>query len=209
MMPRYYPININLEDTDCLVVGGGGVAERKVGTLLSFGARVTLVSPQITPGLREMAENGDIVLKERHYQKGDCLGMRTVIVATDSDEINRKVAEEAMATNALVNVVDQPHISNFIVPATLRQGDLQISISTNGKSPALARRIRERLEGEFGPEYAKFLEIIDRVRQKALATIPEPEKRRELFYRIVDSDLIELIREGRDQEVRKRLEGLC
>jgi precorrin-2 dehydrogenase/sirohydrochlorin ferrochelatase len=106
-------------------------------------------------------------------------------------------------------VVDQPHISNFIVPATLRQGDLQISISTNGKSPALARRIRERLEGEFGPEYAKFLEIIDRVRQKALATMPEPEKRRELFYRIVDSDLIELIREGKDQEVRKRLEGLC
>ena len=208
MMTRYYPINIDLENADCLVVGGGSVAERKVSTLLSCGARVTLVSPEVTPGLREMAKKGDIVYMARDYQRGDCRGMRTVIVATDSEKINREVAEEAMVGNCLVNVVDQPHISNFIVPATLIQGDLQISISTNGKSPALARRIRERLEGEFGPEYARFLELIDKVRKKALATIPDPEKRRELFYRIVDSDLIQLIREGKDQEVQKRLEGL-
>lgn len=88
-MPKYYPININLENANCLVVGGGGVAERKVCTLLCFGARVTIVSPKITPGLRELAQKGRIILKERHYKKGDCLGMRTVIVATDSDEINR------------------------------------------------------------------------------------------------------------------------
>jgi precorrin-2 dehydrogenase/sirohydrochlorin ferrochelatase len=207
-MPRYYPINLDLEDARCLVVGGGKVAERKVNSLLSCGARVTLISPEITTGLNEKAQKSEITYKKRYYKYGDCQGMRTVIVATDSDRINREVAEEAMAANCLVNVVDQPRISNFIVPATLRQGDLQISISTSGKSPALARRIRERLEKEFGPEYSEFLELIDRVRQKALATIPEPEKRRELFYSLVDSDLLQLIREGKDHEVKKRLEGL-
>lgn len=206
-MPKYYPVNINLEDAQCLVVGGGSVAERKVNSLLFCGARVTLISPEITSNLNEKAQKGEITYKKRCYKNGDCQGMRTVIVATDSDKINREAAEEAMAANCLVNVVDQPHISNFIVPATVRQGDLQISISTNGKSPALARRIRERLEGEFGPEYAKFLKLIDKVRQKALATMPA-EKRRELFYRLVDSDLLQLIREGKEQEVQKRLEEL-
>lgn len=183
------------------------MAERKTSTLLSYGADVTLVSPDCTPKLSRMAQKGEIRLLNRSYQKGDCQKMRVVIVATDSDETNRKAAEEAMAANCLVNVVDQPHISNFIVPATHRQGDLQISISTNGQSPALARRIRERLEGEFGPEYAKFLELIGEIRQKALNKIPDPKKRSELFYRLVDSDIIRLIREGKEQEIEKRLEG--
>jgi len=207
-MPKYYPININLENTECLVIGGGNVAERKVVTLLSYDAKVTLISPEVTPKLKEMVVRGNIIYKERFYKKGDCRGMRVVIVATDSDQLNRKVAEEAMSLNCLVNVVDQPHLCNFIVPATHRQGDLQISISTNGKSPALARRIREKLEEEFGPEYAEFLTIVDKVRKKALSTIPDPVKRRALFYRLVDSDLIQLIKEGKEQEIQKRLEGL-
>ncbi|MGA1841275.1 MAG: bifunctional precorrin-2 dehydrogenase/sirohydrochlorin ferrochelatase [bacterium] len=207
-MPRYYPVSLNLKNTRCLVVGGGKVAERKVHSLLSCGAVVTLISPEITSDLNEKAQKGQITYKKRYYKYGDCQGMRAVIVATDSERINREAAEEAMAANCLVNVVDQPHISNFIVPATLRQGDLQISISTNGKSPALARRIREKLEKEFGPEYSEFLKLIDRVRKKALVKIPDPEKRRELFYNLVDSDLLQLIREGNDEEVKKRLEGL-
>ena len=207
-MPKYYPININLENTNCLVVGGGNVAQRKVDTLLSYGAKVTVISPEVTPKLKEMLIKGNIIFKERCYQKGDCKGMRVVIVATDSDQLNRKVAEEAMRLNCLINVVDQPHLCNFIVPATHRQGDLQISISTNGKSPALARRIRERFEKEFGPEYAEFLIMVDKIRQKALTKIPDPVKRRALFYRLVDSDLIQLIRDGKKQEIQKRLEGL-
>ncbi|MBN2373077.1 bifunctional precorrin-2 dehydrogenase/sirohydrochlorin ferrochelatase [bacterium] len=207
-MPGYYPININIEKARCMVVGGGNVAERKTATLLSYRADVTVVSPCCTPKLNLMAEKGEIRLLNRRYQKGDCLGMRLVIVATDSDETNRKAAEDAMAANCLVNVVDQPHISNFIVPATHRQGDLQISVSTNGKSPALARRIRERLEAEFGPEYSRFLELIGEIRQKALNRISDPKKRSRLFYDLVDSDIIQLIREGKTQEIEKRLEGL-
>jgi len=207
-MPRYYPITIDLENAECLVVGGGAVAERKVQTLLSCGARVTLVSPEVTPRLAEMARKGEVTFKKRRYMKGDCSGMWTVIVATDSDETNRDVAREAREERCLVNVVDQPLLSNFIVPATLRRGDLQISISTNGKSPALARRIRERLEGEFGPEYAQFLDLVDEVRKRALAAIPDPEKRREIFYRIVDSDLLQLLKEGKTHEAQKRLEEL-
>ncbi|MGA1844189.1 MAG: bifunctional precorrin-2 dehydrogenase/sirohydrochlorin ferrochelatase [bacterium] len=207
-MPRYYPISIDLENADCLVVGGGAVAERKVQTLLSCGARVTLVSPEVTPRIAEMASTGEITLKRRCYTKGDCRGMWTVIVATDSDETNREVAREAKEGRCLINVVDQPLLSNFIVPATLRRGDLQISISTNGKSPALARRIRERLEGEFGPEYAQFLDLVDGVRERVLAAIPDPEKRREIFYRIVDSDLLQLLKEGKTHEAQRRLEEL-
>lgn len=207
-MPGYYPINIDIEKTNCLVAGGGKVAERKVGALLSYGAIVTLVSPDITPLLHEMVLNGEIRYLNRCYESGDCNGMRIVIIATDSESTNRQIAQEAMAANCLVNVVDQPGMSNFIVPATLRQGDLQISISTNGQSPALARRIKERLEGEFGPEYAKFLELAGKIRQKAFNEIPDPGKRRELFFRMVDSDLIRLIKEGKDQEIQKRVEEL-
>ncbi len=207
-MPKFYPISIDIENVNCLVIGGGKVAERKVATLLSYGAKVTLICPDITVKLNVMAKKGEIRHLNKCYEKGDCKGMRIIIIATDSEPINREIAQEANSLNCLVNVVDQPDISNFIVPATLRQGDLHISISTNGQSPALARRIREKLEKEFGMEYAKFLELAGEVRRKAIAMIPDPEKRREFFFNLVDSDIIQLIQEGKDQEIKKRLEDL-
>ena len=160
----HFPVFLNVRRKKCVVVGGGQVAFRKVRTLLDCGARVTVISPVLHPDLSELANRKLIQVIRRSYKLGDLKGTFVVIAATDSKETNRKVAKEAGRVGALVNVVDDPKSSNFIVPSLLRRGDLTITISTGGMSPALARKIRTRLEECFGEEYALLVSLIKEVR---------------------------------------------
>ncbi len=187
----------------CVVIGGGEVAERKVSSLLEAQAKVQVISPTLTDGLRQLAAEKAIDHLARAYQDGDLEGAFLAIAATDDPATNRAVFQEAEAREILVNVVDKPSLCNFLVPAVVRRGSLVIGISTEGRSPALAARVRQRLESLFGPEYASLLDILGDLREWISEACP-PEKRRDLWYRLVDSDLLELLREGKEQEARER-----
>lgn len=205
-MGEYYTISLNLKGHKCLVVGGGKVAERKVQTLLNCGANVFVVSPDVTSQLFSQANSGTIDYIARKYKSTDLADVFLVISATNDDKTNRQVAEDCFMRKILINVVDDLPNCNFIVPATLRRGPLTISISTEGKSPMLARTIREQLEQQFGPEYGSFLEIMGQVRQRAIREIPDEIKRRQIFEYLIKSDLLELIKSGQDYKVKERIE---
>ncbi|HSB01630.1 MAG TPA: bifunctional precorrin-2 dehydrogenase/sirohydrochlorin ferrochelatase [Anaerolineales bacterium] len=195
-MTAYYPIYVQLSDRPCVVVGGGRIAEDKVKGLLAAEARVTVISPDLTPHLQELAERNEITYLARRYQPGDLTGAFVVICATDRAEINHQVWQEASAHNQLVNVVDDTPHCNFIAPAILRNGDLTIAISTGGKAPALAVRLKERLQREMGPEYERFLELAGQLRESLAQHVPSFETRKALWYELVDSDALNLLAQG-------------
>ena len=141
---RYYPVQLDVQNRNCLVVGGGGVATRKVQTLLKCGARVTVVSPDTGSELKELARKGVIVLKTRGYRRSDVDHMFLVIGATDDRDLNLQIFNDAEALGRLCNIADQPEACNFILPSVVHQGDLVIAISTSGKSPAFAKQLRKR-----------------------------------------------------------------
>jgi siroheme synthase-like protein len=165
-MMRYYPIFLELEGRRCLVVGGGAVAERKVAGLLEAGARVTVVSPTVTDELASLARDGGIRHVAREYREGDLDGYRLAFVATDARDVNASVAAEGRARGVWVNAADDARHSDFILPSTLRRGDLVVAVGTGGTSPALARAIREELEAYFTDEYAELSRIVAEVRRE-------------------------------------------
>ncbi len=160
----YYPVFLNVEGKKCVVVGGGQVAWRKVRVLLEHGADVEVISPDLCPELTKLAESGEIHALTREYRAGDLKSAFVAIAATDDNEINQHVVAEARRRAVLVNVVDDAENSDFIVPSYLRRGDITVAVSTGGKSPALARKIRSRLEKEMGDEYASLASLISEVR---------------------------------------------
>jgi len=142
------------------VVGGGVVAERKTLSLLEGGAKVSVVSPHLSPSLEELAAQGRIVHQARLYQRDDLEGMFVVMAATDDPATNRQVAADAREYGILLNVVDDPDSGDFIVPSVIRRGELVVAISTGGRSPALARWLREELEGLLGEGYVNLLPLL-------------------------------------------------
>ena len=191
---RYYPIFLKAENLPCLVVGGGEVGARKVETLLSCGASVALVSPEVVKWLAEKIQEGVVELVGKHYEEKQLEGCSLVIAATDDLELNSQIARDAAKRGLLCNVVDYPQEGNFILPALIQRGALTLAISTSGKSPALARQIREDLEQRFGPEYAKVLEIMGAVRNRLLSESQDSRANKEKFERLVKSELLELVR---------------
>jgi len=200
-MMRYYPINLDVQKRECLVIGGGSVGERKVKTLLECGALVTVITPDATESLQALAANQSIELIVREYESSDMEGKYLVIGATDSEEANEKISKDAAERGLLCNIADRPAACNFVLPAIVRQGDLLIAISTSNKSPAVARRIRQTLEREFGPEYAVLLNLMGAIRQKLLSEAKSPEAHKRMFEQLLDQGLLEMIRENRIQDV--------
>ena len=160
----YFPVFLNIHGKKCVVVGGGRVALRKVRMLLECGAHVTVISPTLLQDLAQLAKKESIVVIRRNYRPADLERAVLVVAATDVKEVNRKVAIEAKGRGILVNVVDDPGLSGFIVPSTLRRGDLTVAISTAGKSPALAKKIRRDLVRGLGKEYAALVLLIEEIR---------------------------------------------
>ena len=195
-MPKYYPIMVDLTGRRCLVVGGGRVAERKVALLLDCGAAVDVVSPAATPKLTALASAGAIRLAARAVRSEDVFGAFMVFVATDDAAVNRAVAAEARGAGTLVNVADAPTSCNFLVPSVVRRGDLTIAISTAGGSPALAKRLRQRLEETIGPEYELFLAALRELRVQAHETIADPVERQAIYRRAVGADLFDHVARG-------------
>jgi len=162
--PIYYPIMLNLQGKKCVIVGGGTVALRKVKMLLDCGADITVVSPKPHLRIAKFSEKKAIRLIHRNYKGGDLIGATLAIASTNIGEINREVADEAKKLDILVNVVDNPQLSSFILPSFFRRGNLTIAVSSAGTSPALAKQIRIKLENSLGKEYITLLSLISEVR---------------------------------------------
>jgi precorrin-2 dehydrogenase/sirohydrochlorin ferrochelatase len=188
-----------------LVVGGGGVGTRKVMTLLKCGAKVTVVSPEISERLHNLAESATLTFKPRPYQTSDLEGMFLVIGATDDETLNRQISRDAERRHTLCNIADRPAICNFILPSIIQRDDLVITISTSGQSPALAKKLRKKLEGQFGEEYGDFLQLMGAIRKKLLSQAHEPEVHKPLFEQLIDSDLIAMIREAKTESINALL----
>jgi siroheme synthase-like protein len=167
---EYFPAFLDLRGRRCLVVGGGAVGERKARDLLESGARVSVVSPALTPGLAELVSRGRVEHRPRRFRRWDARGCAVVVVATGEPRVDAAVASQARRQHALVNVVDDAAHCDFIVPSVLRRGPLQIAVSTSGRSPALAREIRRRLEPLFGPGFGQVVEEAGRSRARIRAT---------------------------------------
>jgi precorrin-2 dehydrogenase/sirohydrochlorin ferrochelatase len=202
-LPHYYPVYLDLKAKKCVVVGGGEVAERKVQALLAAGAEVCLISPVVTPQISELGKAGKLTFINREYHCGDLEGACLVIGATDNEAINRRVAQDAEQAGILVNIVDVPKLCNFIVPSKVQRGDLVLSISTGGKSPALTKKIRQQLEQLYGAEYAEHVALLGKCREQVLQRIPDIAKRRQIFQALVDSELIDLLKQGNKDKIRK------
>ena len=202
-MNTYYPVYIQLRDQPCVVIGGGKIAEGKVDGLLAAEAKVTVISPDITPHLHDLVNQKQITYLSRVYQQGDLTGAFMVICATDQAHINHQVREEASANHQLVNVVDDTPRCNFIAPSILRKGDLTVAISTSGKAPALAVRLKERLQREIGPEYERFLELAGELREPLARHVPDFETRKALWYELVDSEILDVLAHGDESLARE------
>jgi precorrin-2 dehydrogenase/sirohydrochlorin ferrochelatase len=204
-----YPITlVGLENTRCVVVGGGEVAARKVTALREAGARPVVVSPTPCEGLRQRAERGEIHAVWRAYRPGDLNGARLAIAATDDPAINEAVWRDAQAVGCLVNVVDYPARCNFHVPATVRRGALTLSVSTGGTSPLLARRIREVLDQQFDATYEPFLALLGEVRPLVQARVADVGRRKALWEALLDSEILGLLRSGSPQVARQRAQEI-
>lgn len=180
----YYPAFLDLRGRRCLVVGGGEIATRKVSGLLDAGAMVCVVSPEVSPALAALAGAGIIEHRRRGFRRHDVRGSTLVVAASGVATVDAAAAAAARRVRALVNVVDMPAACDFILPSVLRRGDLQIAVSTGGKSPALAREIRRWLEAQLGEECAAVVEWAGRERARALASTRPPAARRRAAERV-------------------------
>jgi precorrin-2 dehydrogenase/sirohydrochlorin ferrochelatase len=186
---KLFPINLNIRGRKAMVVGGGAVAVRKCRSLLEAGAAVTVIAPDITAELQRLHREGKISLLPRPYLAGDLTGMFLVFAATDNRAVNQAVAGEAKRLGILVSVADEPAEGTFSSPSVVRRGDLLLTISTGGRSPALARRIRQDLEARYGPEYGDIVTIVGAYREKLLTEGRESAYNGQLFNELLDGDL--------------------
>lgn len=202
---KYYPMHVDLKNQKCIVVGGGQIAERKVNNLLACQAKVTVIASQLTDGLQQLAHTRKIKYLRRIYRRGDLEGAFLVVSATDNSELNSIVHYEADQKGILINVVDDLQKCTFIVPSVIERGDLVISISTSGSCPALAKRIREKLEVEFGEEYGDYLKLLRDIRDVIKQKYRFREERKKLLYKALELDVLPLLREGKKDLAEKKV----
>ncbi len=203
-MARYFPVFLDLSGRRCLVVGAGGVATAKAAQLLRYGADVTIVAPDATDTVHEWAEAGAVRYLARPFQPDDIQGALLVVASTSDPAVNSAVYAESTARGVLVNVVDIPDLCSFIYGAIVEQGDLQIAVSTSGRSPAYAAHLRVQLQERFGPEYAVYVDILGEAREKARRDLPGLDDQRQSYARLLALDLLDLIRAGHPEEARRR-----
>ncbi len=195
-----FPVNLDLRGRRVLVVGGGPVAARKAASLLRAGANVTVVAPS---AVSELAEDPDIRWHRREYRRGEVASYRLAITATNDPKVNGQVARDGNAANVLVNSADDPANCSFILPAVITRGDLQITVSTNGRSPAFARWARQKLERDFTDVHARVLDLLSDVRDEARDLHGTSELPG--WNDALDDELIDLVAQGRDDEARERV----
>ena len=198
-----YPVNLDLSGRNVLVVGAGAVAARKVQGLVAAGARVTVVAPEAVPELVEAAENGAVRWHQRTYRRGEVASYRLAVAATGDPDVNGQVHWDAEAAGVWLNAADDPDRCSFTLPAVIRRDDLQVAVSTNGRSPAVAAWLRRSLEESIGPEHASLLALVAEVREDLRVERSTTETSD--WEAALDGDLLDLIRSGDVEGARLRL----
>ncbi|RKD22513.1 precorrin-2 dehydrogenase / sirohydrochlorin ferrochelatase [Caminicella sporogenes DSM 14501] len=204
-MDSYYPIMLNISGKLCKVIGGGKVAERKVNSLLECGGEVEVISPILTRELEKYAKEGVISVKRRKYVYGDLEGSFLVFAATNDEKTNEECLRECREKDILLNIVDKPDKCNFIVPSKIQRGDLTITISTNGKSPALSKKIREELEALYSEKYIEYVNLLGEIRKRVKMEITDINKRRDIMLKIINSGIIDKYIGGKINDLKKEL----
>jgi precorrin-2 dehydrogenase/sirohydrochlorin ferrochelatase len=191
-----YPVNLNVANRLCVVIGGGSVAFRKVKSLLDCAGVVRIVSPYVEPGLKKIILKNQVEWFEREYAKGDLQGAFLAFAATSDPDVQLQVKEEARKYQVILNSADDPVGSDFHVPAHFRRGKMLVTVSTGGGSPAMSKQIRERLELDFGSEYEVVVDLLAMIREDVVSSEVDSSTRQKLFHNLLKVDLLGLVRES-------------
>jgi len=196
---KYYPIMLDISNKKCIIIGGGKVAYRKAFSLLEYGAEVAIISNILCDELAELVSQNKVEWISRDYKQGDLKGAFLAFAATNNKDINHKIFEEAQRANISINIIDNINLCDLIIPSKMTEGDLTIAISTNGKSPALAKKIRENIQGTYGKGYAGFIDLLGKYRIEAMEEIDNIDLRKNLYLELVNSDIIDYLINGRTE----------
>jgi precorrin-2 dehydrogenase / sirohydrochlorin ferrochelatase len=202
---RLFPAMLLVDGMKVIIVGGGTVAERKVHSLLECGADITIIAPETTQALSDLASDGRVIHIARKFRPGDLNGFALAFVAVDDEAAASDIAREAGFLGIPVNVVDKPELCTLTVPAVMRRGLLTVAVSTNGSSPAWAALIKNKLAGEFGEEYARLFEALHAIRRRYKTVIGDPAKRAEMFRMLADDTLLEAARSEKPEALEERM----
>jgi len=208
-MAKYFPILVNIKNKKCVIVGGGSVGERKINTLLKYGAKITLISPETTDKIKELINRGKINYINREYKKGDLYGAFLVVAATSSSKINRQIAKDA---HYLVNIVEkgdfQQNMNNisYIVPAIYEKNHLTIAISTD--FPALSKFLKDEIAQNYGKEFAKYLKYLKKIRREIKQKIADNKKRQKIFRKIASKKIVSILRQKCFEEAKREIEKI-
>jgi precorrin-2 dehydrogenase/sirohydrochlorin ferrochelatase len=200
-----YLVNLDVRDRPALVVGAGDVAARKIAALVRAGARVTVVALHVGEAVLALARDGHVRLEQRAFAPGDARGALVVIGATNDEDVNRQIARDAAASGALVNIVDRPELCTFTVPAVVHRGDLTLAVSTDGRCPSLARAVRERLERQYGPEWAEAVVRLGDVRRQLMRDGCSYWRIQAAVSAAVEAGLVDAIARGDETRVAELL----
>ena len=205
----YYPVYLDIEERNVLIIGGGNVCARKAETMMKYGAHVTIVSPEFTDEIEGWATQGVLELRRKPYEEPDLDGASIVIASTDDPCINARIARDCRRRKIPVNVVVVTHLCEFIVPAIVESRSIQIAVSTGGKSPALARTLKEDLQKFVGPEYDEVNQVLGSLRSAAKKTLPTDIDRKRFFDSIIAKGILEMLREGRRNDAYTTIARSC
>ena len=198
-----YPAFLRLAGRRCVVVGGGAVAKRKVLPLVDSEASVVVIAPAVSATIQALASEGRLAIEERRYRRGDLVGAFLAFAATDDPAVNAEVAAEGRAVGALVNSADDPTACDFIVPASVRRGDVTVAISTRGRSPSFARQLRQELEAWLTSGRVELLDLLGGIRRELQSNGRNPGPER--WRRAIDADVVRAIEAGNRLAARERL----
>ncbi|SRR5581483_6190054 len=205
----YYPIYLDIEGRSVVIIGGGNVCARKAETMMKYGARVTVVAPEMTDEIEAWEREGCLATKRKHYEASDLEGANIVIASTDDQRVNEQIAADCRERRIPVNVVDVTPLCEFIVPAIIEKGSIQIAVSTGGKSPALARTLKEDLQRAIGPEYTEVNDVLGTLRDDAKRVLPTDVDRKRFFDGIIARGILGMLRDGQRREAYQAIADAC
>jgi len=205
----YYPIFLDIEGRAVVIIGGGNVCARKAETMMSYGARVTVVSPEFTEEIETWAGAGSLEIRRKRYEESDLDGANIVIASTDDQTVNEQIAADCRRRRIPVNVVDVTPLCEFIVPAIIDKGSITIAVSTGGKSPAIARTLKEDLQRLVGPEYTEVNDLLGTLRDSAKRVLPTDVDRKRFFDGIISRGILGMLREGRRVDAYRAIAEAC
>jgi precorrin-2 dehydrogenase/sirohydrochlorin ferrochelatase len=201
----FYPINLNITGQLCVVIGGGAVATRKITSLLLCDAKVRVISPKISPEIKQLTNKNNLEWMPRVYMRGDLQGAILAFALTDNPDVQHQITTDAKEQGIPINIADNPDACTFQTAATIRRGELLIAISTGGGSPALAATIRQELELRYGPEYGELVKLLTEIRQLTVGQDSSQKQHKLLFTKIIQTNILSLLKKKEWQLLLEQL----